>query len=313
MDDVQYEAGGASRLALPSVSARIYAIGCDFLLPYLLPFGRFVDHAEEADFILALNDITPGAVELLAEARHWNKPIAWWTIEDPNSLETFLAQASQADFVFTSDEACVAGYRERLHHNRIFSLPLACSPAFHRPLALANDASDFVMSANWYQNEARLWGVATVVDPLVRAKRTLTLYCYESFMWPAEYRSFWKGATSCRTVAEQYTHGRVVLGLNNQRSGMDGRPRTYMTSMRTFEALACGKPFLAAHSHAYEWLGLVNGTHMVWTETQADTLAWADRLLGPEGDRIAREGRAVVLARHTYAHRLARIAEVVLG
>ena len=298
---------------LPYVDAKIYALGCDFLLPYLEPFGRFVEQPEEADFFLAMNSIVPGATQTLAEARRWHKPLAWWTIEDPNAFEMTLEQAQQADVVFTTDAACIPSYRVRLGHDRVFWLPLACSPAFHHPLGLVEAASDFVISANWYQNQARLWGVETVVEPLWRAGYTLTLFCYTAFMWPPPYHPFWQGETSCRTVAEQYRHGRVVLGVNNQRSGMDGREKTYMTSMRTFEALACGKPFLAAHSDAYEKLGLIHGEHMAWVERPADTLAWAERLLEREGERLAQKGREFVLTHHTYAHRLAHLAEIVLG
>lgn len=298
---------------LPYVDAKIHAIHCDFLLPYLAPFGRFVDRPEDANLLLAMNSMAPGAIQALAEARRCHKPLAWWTIEDPNAFETFLPQAQLADFVFTTDAACIPFYSTRLGHDRVFWLPLACSPAFHHPLALVNGASDFVISANWYQNQARLWGVETVVEPLWRAGYRLTLFCYASFMWPPQYRGFWRGETSCRTVAEQYRHGHVVLGRNNQRSGMDGRGKTYMTSMRTFEALACGKPFLSAHSEAYERLGLIHGEHMAWVERPEDTLDWAERLLGAEGRRIAQQGRDFVLAHHTYAHRLAYLLETVLG
>lgn len=47
-----------------------------------------------------------------------------------------------------------------------------------------------------------------------------------------------------------------------------------MTSMRTFEALACGKPFLAAHSDAYERLGLRHGEHLAAVRTPEETLEW---------------------------------------
>jgi spore maturation protein CgeB len=103
----------------------------------------------------------------------------------------------------------------------------------------------------------------------------------------------------------------VVLGLNNQRSGFDGRARTLMTSMRTFEALACGKPLLAAHSDAYERLGLAHGEHLAVVSTPQETLDWADRLLGVRGHRMAEAGRHFVLERHTYGHRLSTIAEIV--
>lgn len=305
----------ASGITFPYVNACIYAIGIEFLFPFIEPFGQFVTMPEETNFVLTMNSWEPDAVQKLAEVKRLNKPLVWWTIEDPNTFEAFFGQAAVADFVFTTDEACVPQYIQRLGHNRVFWLPLACSPHFHQLLELLDGASDFVISANWYENQARLWAVETVVDPLIRADYTLTLFCLENpyFMWPSRYRRFWQGERHYRTVAEQYRHGRVVLGLNNMRSGMDGRAKTFSTSMRTFEVLACGKPFLAAQSDAYERLGFIQGEHMVWVDRKENTLAWADRLLGDEGQRIAKAGRQFVLANHTYAHRLKRIADIVLG
>lgn len=292
---------------------RVYALGCWFLLPFLRPCAHFVEDPEDADFIISMNNQAAGATESLIEARRWGKPIAWWTIEDPNSFEEFIRQAAHADFVFTTDEACLPQYRDRLGHSRVFPLPLACSPELHRPLDLADDATDFVLSANWYTNEARQWAIKTVVDPLLEAGFSLTLFCYEDFMWREPYRSFWKAQTHYLTTAEQYRHGRVVLGMNNQRSGMDGREKTVMTSMRTFEALACGKPFLSAHSDAYQSLGFVNAEHFVWLDNPADAVKWAEKMLQTDGEQMAKAGRDFVLANHTYAHRLASIAEAVLG
>ena len=298
--------------------ATVCAVGLDFMKPLLAPHARFVGTPAEADFVLAMNSSEEprAATRRLTEARRaGRRPVAWWTIEDPNDFEKFLPQAAAADFVFTSDEACVPEYRRRLGHSRVHWLPLAWAPEIHRPLPTAADATDFVVSANWYSNyEARLWAVRTVIDPVIDAGYGLTLFCYEGWpMWPQPYARFWRGATSYLTVAEQYRQGRVVLGLNNQRSGMDGRAVSYMTSMRTFETLACAKPFLASHSDAYERLGFVNGVHMAWSSSPEETLRWAERLLGPEGEEVARAGREFVLAEHTYAHRLRRIAEVVLG
>jgi hypothetical protein len=81
--------------------------------------------------------------------------------------------------------------------------------------------------------------------------------------------------------------------------------------MRTFEALACGKPFLAAHSDAYERLGLVHGEHLAIVRDAQETLQWADRLLGEAGKSIAKAGSRAVLEYHTYGHRLATITSVI--
>jgi spore maturation protein CgeB len=296
--------------------ASIYAVGLDFLMPFLAPYARFVGSPAESDFILAMNcwERPERAARRLAVMRRAGKPLAWWTVEDPNNFDAFLSQARAADFVFTSDGACVEKYRARLKHARVHWLPLACAPEIHRPLPVADDATDFVISANWYVNQARMLSVETVVDPLIAAGYDLTLFCYEGWpMWPERYRRFWRGQTNYLTTAEQYRSGRVVLGVNNQRSGLDGHAVTHMTSMRTFEVLACGKPFLIARSDTFEQLGFVNGEHMAWAADPAETLDWAARLLGPEGERIARAGREFVLANHTYAHRLRRMTEIVVG
>ena len=79
---------------LPRADAAVYATGFDFLLPYLEPFGRFVDHPDAADFILTMNSFAPGAAEALADLKRWGKPLVWWTVEDPNSFEAFLDQAA---------------------------------------------------------------------------------------------------------------------------------------------------------------------------------------------------------------------------
>src|SRR2546421_6872832 len=147
-------------------SPAIHPVGLDFLLPYLAPHARFVARPDEADFILAMNSLEPGAAATLADLRRYGRPLAWWTIEDPNAFESFLAQAAAADVVFTTDAACLDTYRRRLGHARVVWLPLACAPELHHPVPLRLDATEFVLSANWYGNEARQWAAETLVAPL---------------------------------------------------------------------------------------------------------------------------------------------------
>src|SRR6266404_4787768 len=118
------------------VDVRIYPIDLEFLLPFLRQRAHFVANPEDADFILSMNSVSSDAIETLTRAKRWGKPIAWWTVEDPNWFEAFIEQAAHADFVFTTDEVCVPQYRHRLGHDRVFWLPLACSPELHHSLML---------------------------------------------------------------------------------------------------------------------------------------------------------------------------------
>jgi len=291
----------------------ISVLGCEFLRPFLEPYATITPQLHDAAFVLTANNGNPSYLTAMREARGAGRPLAWWTVEDPNGFETFFEESTLADYVFTSDAVCVPRYRRALGHDRVFWLPLACAPAFHYPAPLRGDAAEFVLSANWYDNEARRWGVETVVEPLRAAGRRLALFAYSNFNWPSAYAGCWRGAPHYLTVAEQYRHGAVVLGLNNQRTGLDGRGPTVMTSMGTFEALACGKPLLAAHSDAYARLGLGHGEHLASVRTPHDALEWGDRLLGERGRHVAEAGRRFVLEHHTYGCRLATIVKAIAG
>ncbi len=303
----------------------IYAHGFGFLLPlYHMEGTCFVDDPREAEAVISMNGDTATVREAQAIAASCGIPLAWLNIEDPNGWlnHEFHHQASAADFVFTSDRECIPRYRDLLGHERIFWLPLACNPELERPLPLAEDATDLVLSMNWYPYEARKWADEMLVRPLARAGYSMTIFSYQEPPYP-ELKPFWKGGTSAHTVAEQYRHGRVVIGQNNQRSGFDGIHHTVMTSMRTFQALACGRPLLAPASDAYEALGFVNGRDFIWTDDTDSALHWAEVLVHPEkfvADEgahliqcMAERGRELVCAKHTYARRLDRIARAIAG
>jgi spore maturation protein CgeB len=306
---------------------KFYPHGFDFLKPYCEESGMLADSPSEAGCILTMNNA--GHYEVVEQARQIANdaglPLCFWTIEDPNSCLYFLPQARLSDYVFTSDACLIDWYREQLKHDRVYWLPLAASPKYHHPLPLADDATDFVFSGNWYVrngNTARAWGDETVILPLARAGYSMTIYSYDEPPYD-ELKPFWKGdGGGCRNTAEQYTHGRIVLGNNNQRSGFDGIEKTVMTSMRTFEALACGKLFLTPQSDAYEALGFNNGG-AIWSSKAIEwTLHWAKYLLGTNSSgRTGNYGtvagaqidRLFVLANHTYTHRLLRIASALSG
>lgn len=306
---------------------KLLLLGAEFMAPYWrpevselvqMPLARFdaADHDEiareigrhrDAVFAYAMNTPGPAAgarLRALAEmCRRAAIPTVWHTIEDPNSFATFVGQAEGFDVIATSDAELLGAYRAAHPRAVVRWLPLAAQPMLHQPAPLGEDAADFVLIANWYEGDARLEGVARVVEPIVDAGRTLALYSYARCRWPEKYWRWWRGETSCYDVAAYYPSGRIALGLNNQTYG------TAMTSMRTFEALACGKPLIAAASDAYQQLGFSWGQHFFWSASPGETLELVREIdADPEASAaMAERGRAFVLAEHTYAHRLTAI------
>jgi spore maturation protein CgeB len=280
--------------------------------------ARDIGQHRDAALAYAMNTTGPAVgarLRALAEmCRRVGIPTVWTTIEDPNSFGTFVSQAQGFDLICTSDAVLIPQYQEHYPTAKVIWLPLAAQPALHQPAPTNEDAADFVLIANWYEGEARLEGVRTVVEPLVDAGHTLALYAYARCRWPEKYWRWWRGATSCYDVATYYPHGRVALGMNNQAWG------TAMCSMRTFEALACGKPFLSFHSDAYERLGFANAGadlrdagHFVWVRDATDAVRAAENLLTrpEEAEAMAERGREFVLSHHTYTHRLHAIREAL--
>jgi spore maturation protein CgeB len=305
---------------------RIHGIGFGFLQPYCAHYAEFVDDPAQADFVLAMNNGGIEGEHIIWKARQAAQehdiPFCWWTIEDPNCFHPFLRQSQLADYVFTSDGALVAEYRQRLGHNRVYWLPLACCDGVHQFVQLISGTTQFVFSGNWYDPQwaARRWGTETVLLPIAKAGHGVTVFSLEEPPYP-ELRPGWIGPNDPRSpgyfsaVAQQYAWGKIVLGQNNQRSGFDGRPHTWMTSMRTFEALGCGKPFLAPWSEAYERLGLQQNVHMVWSQSPEETLEWADHLLNYDcqAASMAKTGQQFVMDCHTYGRRMERIMRAING
>lgn len=310
---------------------KVLFLGADFMLPYWRPEihepiavnlhepleAQIAPHRDAA-FAYAMNTVGGDNTPLLHAARDLCRRegirTVWHTVEDPNSFGTFFQQAAEFDLICTSDEVMIPRYRDWYPEAHVIWLPMAAQPALHQTRPIAPDATDLVLIANWYTNDARLAAVRTLLDPLLEAGFSLSLYAYAHPAWPEKYRRWWRGATSCYDVAAYYPHGRIALGMNNQAWG------TAMCSMRTFEVLACGKPFLSFHSDAYEPLGFVNAGpdfdrngHFIWVSTAAGAIRAAENLFAlPEvAAEIAARGRQFVLAHHTYAHRLHTIREAL--
>lgn len=77
------------------------------------------------------------------------------------------------------------------------------------------------------------------------------------------------------------------------------------TSNRLWRVLAAGGCFLGEYVDNVEEFAR-HGQHALWYRHQADAVEWARAALADDAlrARLAAEGRAHVLARHTYAHRL---------
>jgi spore maturation protein CgeB len=77
-------------------------------------------------------------------------------------------------------------------------------------------------------------------------------------------------------------------------------------NMRVFEALGCGSLLVTNRIGPGQDLLFKNGEHLIEYENQKDLIEVVGYYLahGEERERIAAQGRAQALKKHTYAHRL---------
>ena len=61
-------------------------------------------------------------------------------------FNTFLSNAAQCDYIFTTDVDCISNYKSILRHNRVYMLPFAANPKIHNqlPNSIGNQEHHFM-------------------------------------------------------------------------------------------------------------------------------------------------------------------------
>lgn len=320
---------------------KILWIGREFLASYFAPHAQIVhirseeeahrinDH-RDADFAFCVVDTMEQHMwrrRVLRRCHQLGIPRCLWNIEDPNAFGYYVQNVHRLDFefVFTTDRTTIPLYARRTYRStrvrffKTYWLPLAASPEHHYPVPTRDDATDLVLVAQsyWYW-PARRAAAQHLIVPLLKAGYSLRLFCPEGGWQEEPEIAAHRVGGECftDTCGQHYAHGHIALGVNCQAGlEVDTFAKTSMTSMRTFEVLACGKPFLAYQSAAYEQLGFKKGIHFYWSRSQVEALDYAHQLRADPAlaARVADQGRQFVLANHTYRHRIDRILRVIQG
>ena len=124
-----------------------------------------------------------------------------------------------------------------------------------------------------------------------------------------------------QALRERYPNSRIGTGDYRQMSGVYSRSRVSFNysirddvNMRVFEALASGGCLVTNRlaNDDYARLGLADNEHFVLYDPGTDVFAKIDALLKDPSrrEKLAKNGRAAVLAAHTYKHRLERMMEL---
>jgi GT2 family glycosyltransferase/2-polyprenyl-3-methyl-5-hydroxy-6-metoxy-1,4-benzoquinol methylase len=241
---------------------------------HLLPRNVERIRPGEYDAVLVIDDVRDDPLPTSI------RPLVYWAIDTHIDYARSLARARACDLVF----AAQAAGAERLRADGCPTatwLPLACDPILHGRVATP-------LTWDW-----------SFVGHLFPGPRSALL---ERLM--AEFPTHFVGQAPFQEMARVYSGSRVVVN----RSLADD------LNMRVFEGLCSGALLLTnALPEARLPELLVEERHLV-TFTEPDEAADKLRALlrdAPLRESIARRGRAEVLARHTYRHRMEIVLQAI--
>jgi SAM-dependent methyltransferase len=252
----------------------------------------------------------PALRALLDGCRERGIPTAFWNKEDPVHFERFAEAAALFDHVFTTDARCVERYRALPGERTVAALPFAAQPRIHNPVAAVPERSASPCFAGaWYRD--RHPDRRRSLEALLDAARPHGLVIYDrrfgaedaAFGFPERFAPHILGRLPYERILDVYKSHRVFLNANSVADSPT------MCSRRVFELAACDTAIVSTPGAA---LSALLGEDVV-AEAADETSAAAalERLLGEEDERRrrVRTARRAVFAAHTYAERLATIAE----
>jgi 2-polyprenyl-3-methyl-5-hydroxy-6-metoxy-1,4-benzoquinol methylase len=206
-------------------------------------------------------------------------PSAWWAIDTHLDFQGCLAKAHDFDFVFAAQRDGAAQLRDEGISTTW--LPLACDPDIHRKHE-GEKQFDVCFVGNIFPGPR-----AELLDLLQR-----------------RFRNMLVGQRYFEDMARTYSASRVVF---NRSIAND-------VNMRVFEALACGSLLVTNDLRDNGQAEMFqDGTHLATYQGAEELVDKIQFYLVQDvaRERIASAGRAEVLARHTYLHRMKQLLEKV--
>ncbi len=259
----------------------------------------------------------PKVIYRLVElARQCGIPSVFWNKDDGAFFDAFIDVAKAFDYVFTTDQECIARYRQQVPaHVPVNTLVMPYQPTFHHFTGFNFTQKEACFTGSYYRrilNERRLF-----LDMLFAAceKADLRLNVFDrnhdrlsrhfEFRFPRKNQLCLHGKVPHRETAEVYKSHVVSLNVNS----VTGSETMY--SRRLLEILACGgiavtNPSRAVDRHFRDYC------HVVSTHEEACEL-FARLRHGPSRDDLARAEAGTIYVRqhHTWAQRLQQVCATV--
>ena len=227
---------------------------------------------------------------------------ALWTTDVPLHFAPILRGAPAYEHVFCQGTEAIELLREKGIRNLSW-LPMACEPTRHQPVEPGAEKGaawrhDVVFVGSHYPMREKLFETLAGLDLAIWGPG------WDRLRSDSPLRGCVRAAhTTPETWRQIYASAKIVLSVHFQ--DPLGKIPCHQASPRVFEALACGA-FVITDRQRDVMALFQDGEHLVTFVDDEDLRGKVETYLGSsiERERIARNGRAEVLARHTYRDRL---------
>ncbi|WP_143340339.1 glycosyltransferase [Corynebacterium sp. NML 120412] len=236
-------------------------------------------------------------------------PTVFWNKEDPthysDRINDFVRTAALFDYVFTTAEECVEGYKKDAGCNYVDVLPFAVQPKLFNPMGTA-DATDSVnFAGTWYgMYPKRCEAQAAIMDQVLDAGLDLVIYDrmksspLETYRYPERFEKFTREAIPYTETAQAYKQSKYGITMNTV---ADSRT---MFARRVFELAASGSVVL---SNDAKGVREFFGDSVIYADSDPEALA----SLTPEKYRDLQRRALNIALNNTYRHRAEKILRVV--
>lgn len=265
----------------------------------------------EGDWALKISNPSEELAGLIAWAQSQRVPTVFWNKEDPVHFGGFLHVARSVDYVFTTDIDCIARYKREVGHDRVYLLPFAAQPAVHNPIESFPRDDAFCFAGSYYlkyperQRDFRsLLDVVKELKPVEIFDRNFGKV-HPHYEFPPEYQPYIMGSLPFDQIDKAYKGYRYGINMNTIKQSQT------MFARRVFELLASNTVVVSNFSRG---MRLMFGDLVISSDASSEIR----RRLAPLGDnttlrKFRLAGLRKVMAQHTYAHRLAYVAEKLGG
>lgn len=231
-----------------------------------------------------------------------------WTTDPPLRFQPILESAKEYDHVFCQGTEAI----ELLSQLGIKAkwLPMACDPDQHYPVTLSPSerrlyATDLAFVGSYYPNRAELLETLTDFNLAIWGPG------WHQLSPSSPLNAFIRGAHTPPDVWRRiYSGSRIVLAMHYRDPA--NRIPVYQASPRIFEAMACGAAVLSDDQR--DVFNLFEADRdIIRFRNAGDLVEKVNNYLNDPAarGRIAQNGRATVLDRHTYTHRIRKLLTTV--